>query len=296
LIQSSNVILGSNAFWIFVTTAFVVFPLTFFREISKLDKFSMLSSVLILLLIIHSLYYLIKDVGDSSGLDPDHELKLFDLDRWPVVISAFSVNCMAYNCHLNFFSCLESLERCTIKRAQMLGGVTIVVAFFLYNGFGLITYLDLKDKLGPGSALEFYNTSETFTKVTIAGVVLVLIISGPIVNWALRRSVNHLIYKDAPATPIRWIAIGAGASLLAAFLASTSDDVILFFDLVGGLLAPMLILLFPAIAYLKLVKDPPIVMKILAYATAAFTVVGAAACTYQAIDQIIAQFKPKANS
>ena len=40
LIRSSHPIIGSNAFWSFLVAAFLIFPLTIFRSISKLESFA----------------------------------------------------------------------------------------------------------------------------------------------------------------------------------------------------------------------------------------------------------------
>ena len=285
---TGNVVIGSNSFWIALVTAGVVFPLTIFRQISKLEKFAMLSTLFIVLLIVHSIYWFVKGYLNGDFDARKAQFVAFDFSRWKVVIAAFSVNSMAFNCHINLFACLENLKNCTVNRARLLGIITIAAAFFLYHVFGTFTYLYLFDDLSTHeSALEYYDHSDVFTIVTICGVILILVISSPIVCWAARNSLNMMIWKDKPMTNVRWVSIGAGICLVASFLASSSDNVLLFFDLVGGLFTPMIILLFPAVFFLRVCKEASAGMKALAYITAAFTIVGAAACTYQAIDEII---------
>ena len=285
---TGNVVIGSNSFWIALVTAAVVFPLTIFRQISKLEKFAMLSTLFIILLIVHSIYWFVKGYFNGDFDDRKSQFVAFDFTKWKVVIAAFSVNSMAFNCHINLFACLENLKHCTIKRARLLGIITVAAAFFLYHVFGSFTYLYLFDKLSTHeSALEYYEQSDVFTIVTICGVILILVISSPIVCWAARNSLNMMIWKDKPMTNVRWVSLGGGICLVASFLASSSDNVLLFFDLVGGLFTPMIILLFPAVFFLRICKEATVGMKALAYITAAFTIVGAAACTYQAIDEII---------
>jgi amino acid permease len=288
LVGSSHVIFGSNTFWIFLVVSCIVFPFTFFRSISGLDKLSILSSIFILLLISHSSYSL-GFHAISTGLSTDTDITFLDWTKWRIIIAAFGVNCMAFNCHINYFSCLEALTNCTVQRAHILGGLTILVAFLLYNVFGLTTYLDLGSKLGPGSALEYHDTSDLFTQITTFGVVVVLIGSSPMVNWALRISVDRLFFNDRPMSSLRWVLIGASTCFLAAVLASTSDDVVLFFDVVGGLLTPMLTLLCPALFYLKCRTDLAWWQKAVACLTAGFTVIGAGACTYHALGEIISE-------
>jgi RsiW-degrading membrane proteinase PrsW (M82 family) len=99
---------------------------------------------------------------------------------------------------------------------------------------------------------------------------------------------------DGEVTPLRWILTSGVTCFLAAALASTSDDVILFFDLVGGLIAPGFIMLFPAYAYLKCVPFPSPFMRVAAYALGIIAIVGTTACTYQAVEEIIGEIKKSA--
>ena len=111
-LSSKSVLLGSDTFWVFLITTFVVFPLTLFRHISKLEWFAVLSSVFIVILILHAMYYFFRDIKEFK--DKSSEFRWFSFTEWKVIISCFSVNCMAFNCHINLFSCLGQLENCTV--------------------------------------------------------------------------------------------------------------------------------------------------------------------------------------
>jgi amino acid permease len=286
--------------WIFLVVALIVFPLTFFRSIGKLDIISFFSTFFVCVLIIHALYELIRDIT-GHGI-PDYKwndqgtVKAFDFSdgRWKVLITAFGVNAMAYTCHINLFSVYDQLERPTVKRGRKLGLYVVIAAFILYNAFGLITYLDHSfDLYGSSNALELYFSKngdravDPFAVIATLGVVVLLIGSSPVVLWALRNSVHHIIWKDAPPTQVRWIVLGGVLVFGPAFLASLSDDIITYFDLVGGLVTPVVTFLFPGLFYLKVVKGGAPVMKYLAYQHLVFTVLGAGASTYQVIDQLI---------
>lgn len=285
LVGSSHPLIGSTAFWSFLASTFCVFPLTLFRSIAKLENFASISTFFICLLIIHAFYWLIKDVND--GYFDKTAPTAFNFNKYEVIISALSVNCMAFNCHLNLFSCLEHMNNCTLRRAHKLCGITVLVSFALYNLFGLFSYLDLRDKIGPGSSLEFYERPNWFTKLTIVGVVIVLIVSSPLVVWTARRGFNNLIWKDKPMTPLRWVCLGGGLVLLASLLASSSEDVIFFFDIVGGAFTPTIEFVFPAIFFLKIQRGAPKWKIILAGLVLVFSIISIAACLIQAVKQII---------
>jgi amino acid permease len=286
--------------WIFLVVAFIVFPLSFFRNIGKLDIVSFFSTFFVCVLIVHALYELIRDVT-GHGI-PGYEwnaggsIKAFEFSggRWKVLITAFGVNALAYTCHINLFSVYDQLERPTVIRGRKLGLYVVIAAFILYNAFRLITYLDHAfDLYGSSNALELYFTKtgsvDPFAVMATLGVVVLLIGSSPVVLWALRNSVHHIIWKDATPTQLRWIVLGGLLVFGPAFLASLSDDIITYFDLVGGLVTPVVTFLFPGLFYLKVVKDGRPVMRYLAYQHLVFTVLGASASTYQVIDQLVGQ-------
>lgn len=290
LIGSKHWLFGSNEFYIYATTAVIAFPLTIFKSISQLGNLSMLSTLFIFVLIAHACYWFIKDTV-QYGFDPRNELKVFNFKKINVIITALSVNSMAYNCHINLFSCLEHMEEPTVKRGKKFSFYVVLASFILYNMFGIFTYLDLFNTLGNGSSLEYYKGKHWFTILTICGVIVVLVISTPLVIWAARNSINMMIWKDKPMTNFRWIALGAGMCLLGSFLAATSDNVLLFFDVVGGLFTPTIIFFFPALFFIKLVKNAPISRRINAYFVAAFTLCAIMACTYESVREVIKTIK-----
>jgi amino acid permease len=290
IIDVKNVILGSNQFWIFFITSVIVFPMTILRRISALDSFSAIATLCLFTLIINAAYWLVKDVKEF-GFDPHHAFRLVDLSQWNVIISALAVNCMAFNCHINLFSCLEHLRNCTARRARITGGVTIIAVFMLYNMFGVVSYLDKFRELEKDSAIEHYDASDPMVIVATVGVIMVLLASGPLVCWGARNSLISMIWKDEKPSPLIWVSMGFGLCAVAALLAASSDDVILFFDLVGGIFCPVLVLLLPALFYLKCVKNRggPIQSKfwtVLAWVNMVATVISIGVCGYQAVAEI----------
>jgi len=282
-------ILGNHPFWIFVLAVTCVFPLVCLRSIKQLEKFAYLSSGCILLLIVHSIYWFFVGLHRHS-VDIPSKIVWF---KWsPILITCLSVNSMAYNCHMNLFPTLHHLERSTYKRSRSLIIWVMVGAFVLYNLYGVFTYLFLFDSIGKGSALEAYTEKSLFTTLTIGGIVFDLIISVPIVIWAARTSINDMFFGNEPTT-LRWVTMGALLTLGTAIFASVSDNVVLFFDVVGGLFTPSLIFLLPCLFYLYNQKGEPYWRIVVACAVSIFSIVATIACTYQAIDEVIDTYRKK---
>ena len=270
---------SKNWFWIMLVCIIFVLPLISIKSIKKLESWAVLSSFCIILLICHAAYWFIIHTI-RNGFDPNHKIKWFSFNE--IIIASFAVNSMAYNCHLNYFSTLEHLKQATVGRGRKLALYTASASFVLYNLFGLFTYLDFFDTLGPTSPLEYYKEKSIFTKIVIFGLIFLLILSVPIVVWAARKSINSMFFNDTEFTPIRWFTIGALISIFAALLASTSDNVLLFFHIVGGMFTPTIIFFMPSFFYIKNQRNEPKWRILIAWFIALFTIVAAALCTYRA--------------
>ena len=276
-------ILGNQAFWTMISACCFSIPFVCLKSIRYLEKLSVLSSFSIILLIAHALYWLIVHVKEN-GFDPQNQFTWFNFNS--AAITSLGVNSMAYNCHLNYFPALEAMKKPTVKRAKTLAGSTMLAAFLLYNVFGLITYLDLFN-IGKGSSLEYYDSSNIFTKIVLFGIIFMLVFSVPIALWAARNSINSAFFKDTEPTTLRWITIGAILAIASAGLGAISENVIVFFDIVGGIFTPLIVFLMPCVFYLKNEEGEPIWKKCIAYFISVFSIFAIGFSLYQAIVEII---------
>ena len=281
--ENDTGILGNHPFWIFIFAVCCIFPLVCLRSIKHLEHLSYLSSFCILLLIAHSIYWFC--IGcERNTIEIQEKFIWF---KWsPILITCLSVNSMAYNCHMNLFPTLEHQKNATYRTGIKLVAWVMILAFIMYNAFGIFTYIYLFDKIGNGSALEAYTEPNIFTTITTGGIVFVMILSVPIVIWAARTSINDMIWGDEPTTK-RWILLAAILTAGSAGLAATSDNVILFFDVVGGLFTPSLIFLLPSLFYLFNQKGEPFYRILIASFISVFTIIATVACTYQAVMEIV---------
>lgn len=280
----SNHPLNNNIFWIFMTTIFPIIPMVLIKDIGKLGFATYVSTVFIVLLITHAIYGLAKGIKEE-GFDPQHEISYFRFNS--VVISAFSVNAMAYNCIVNLFSTLEHLERPTLKRGKQLSWVSMICAFAIYNIFAYLTYFHFFDSIENRSAVEQYDSSDIFTKISIVGVAIILAISCPLVVWGARRSILSIIFKDKPYSDNWFYLIGIILTLSAAGIASLTENVLTYFHIVGGLFTSPLIFLIPNLFYLKGVPNKPIYRKVIAIIAMIVSVVAMVICPYKAIEGLV---------
>lgn len=265
-------------FWNFMVAVLLIFPLTLFKSLKPLEKWSGLALFFILVLTIHALYWLIygikKDGFKSS------KIEWFKANKQ--LITSFGVFSMAYDCHCNIFAALRGLPNPTIQRKLGMSIAVIVFSFCLYMAFGIFTYFHLFDDLGPDPPMMYYPISNWFTKITIIGVVLILVLGAPVVIFPIRNSFIHMIWKSDSGTLV-WVLVGAGITLLATICTFISSNVVFFFDLIGGIFTPGFVFTLPSIFYLKIVKNAHLALKILAVFTTIISIGASVAATYQVI-------------
>ena len=168
--------------------------------------------------------------------------------------------------------------------------LVVAVSFVLYNAFGVFSYLYLFDDIGSGAVVEYYDKSNWFTKVTIIGVILIIVLGAPMMVMPTRNCLINLFW----APPIRkedhrpvstwvWILLGAGITLSATALTAISSNIVFFFDLVGGLLTPGFVFTMPSVFYLMKVKGTRWWEKFFAGVVIVASVGATCVCTYQVI-------------
>lgn len=283
--------LSSYRFWTVLVSLTCAIPLVCLKSIHVLEKLSILCSVTTLLLIVHAFYWLIVHIK-VNGFDPQHKFCWFNFNH--AAITSFSINTMAYNCHLNFFSALEPMRKATVGRARKLARTTVISAFVLYNVYGIVTYLDLFDRI-RGSSLEYYYPGNIFTKVTLIGLIFMLVVSVPLILWAARFSLIHLIWKDEQTTTLKWILIGVVLSVVSTGLATISKNIIIFFEIVGGVFTPILIYFMPSVFYIKNQRYEPKWRIIVAWFIAFFTIVTICVSLYQTGYDVYREIKEKSD-
>lgn len=277
-------ILNTDTFWNFFTTMCFAFPMTIPKSVAKLEGIATIGFFMIIVLICHSVYWFIKDVN-KSGFDPNHQFQWMHWDLY-VFIPALGINAMSYNCIINLFPTLEHLRRCTVKRGMQLAAWIVVACFFLYAGFGIFTYLDKFDELKASSALELYPAHNPFTIIATISVVFILLVASPLVIWAARTSVDATFWKNKEMTTFRWVTLGFTLCLLSAGLAATSNNILIFFNIVGGLLIPVVTLLMPSLFFLRATPGRRWYRTLQACVSICFTIVAATACTWQTVLEI----------
>ena len=261
LLNSHKKPFNTDWFWVLILSVFFVLPLTIPKTLKKLEPFATLSTMCLIVLILNSLYWFIKDLV-SNGNHIASRIRYFVANR--ALISNLSINSMAYNCHVNLFSCLSQLKNCTVRRSKRMIAIAMGVCFLLYNSLGIFSYLFLGDKIEDNSILDYYDQNNTFTKIATICVVFVMIISAPLVLHACRNALNGMFFEELEPSTCRWITMGFILVILSATLVCSFGKVMVFFDIVGGLFVPCLLFLFPGLCYYRICQCSPLYKRIFA--------------------------------
>lgn len=267
------------AFWNFLCAIVLIYPLTIFKSLKHLESWSGIAVFFIFWLIVFSLYWLIKGIHDE-GFTPE-KIVYFKIGK--IFISTFGIMSMAYDCHCNIFQSLRILKDPYPYRGKLLSGLVVLISFILYNAFGIFAYLHLFDKLGAGAALEYYPLDNWFTKVTIFGVIVILILGGPMMVFPTRYAILDMLYGNKEVSTLTWNVTGALITLLATACACISNNIVFFFDLVGGLLTPGFVFTMPCVFYLKNVTEKRWYNIVICVIVIIISVAATIACTYNVV-------------
>ena len=270
-------------FLIFIPIVIIDIPLSMFKTINKLSYISFGSMTLVVVYIIHNIYYFSKSVHDN-GFDPQHQTKLFSFTN--LVITSIAIQGTSYNCHPNIFPTLEKLENNSRKRKMITMVIVAICAFAIYTSSGLFGYFTLFDAVLDPVAISYYPSGQTFTLVTEGLYTLLLALSVPLIFWSCRLSFNEIFFRS-PFTTLRWNIIGISIVLLSGVIAVTVKAINTVFSIIGGVFSPLIVYLLPTVYYLRICKQRPFVLTFLAYFLFVFGIFTIVISLYNTINDMI---------
>lgn len=269
---------------IFLTIIVVNFPLSCLRSISALSYVTFCSMILIVIYIIHNIFYFSKKIEEEHSFDPQNQLKLFDFSR--LLISAISIQSSSYTCHPNIFPTLIKLNDKSSKNQFFVLTIVAFLAFIIYMVAGIFGYLTLFDSIQGAVSISYYPKDQVFTKVIQFLYFVLLTLSLPLIHWSVRIGINELFFKT-DFTKLRWILIGFGILVFSALIAILVTSISTIFNFIGGITSPFLIYIFPGAYYIKLCSDEQKWKIYLAYFMIFLGVLFIILCLYDSIASLL---------
>ena len=268
----------------FVLQCVFLIPLVLLKSISALSFVSFVSTCLVLLYIIHSIFYFGVYLHDH-GFNPDNQLKIFSFDL-KKVIPALSIQSTSYTCHPNIFPTLEKLKNPSQSRMNLTMFFVTAIATILYSICGIFPYLTLFDKIEDPVVLNYYEKGQVFTIVIKACYGVLLILTVPLLLFTFRLSFNQLAFKS-DFTSLRWYIIGVVSVLVSCLIAVTVEEIKVMFNFVGGVNAPLLVYILPSLYYLRICKNTSKIKEIFCYISIVVGLAFIAICLYDSISSLI---------
>ncbi|KAG7563097.1 hypothetical protein FFLO_01405 [Filobasidium floriforme] len=226
----------------------VAYPLSLYRDISKLAKASSLA-VLSMLVIVLSVVI--------RGPQVDPELKgsrahVFTVIG-PKVFEAIGVISFAYVCHHNSMLIYGSLERPTLDRFSAVTHISTLTSLICCLILSISGYLVFTDKT-QGNILNCFDEDDAVINVARLCFGLNMFTTLPLEVFVCREVIENLL--ERPFNYTRHWLVTTGLVFSAMLVSMTTCDLGIVLELTGGLSATALAFLFPAACYYSLLSEP----------------------------------------
>ncbi|XP_052581171.1 putative sodium-coupled neutral amino acid transporter 11 isoform X1 [Peromyscus californicus insignis] len=235
-------------FIIVVSTVTLTLPLSLYRDIAKLGKISLISTILTILIL-----GIVMTRAVSLGPNiPKTE------DAWvfakPNAIQAIGVMSFAFICHHNCFLVYGSLQEPTVAKWCRVIHTSILVSVFICVLFATCGYLTFTG-FTQGDLFENYCRSDDLVTFGRFCYGITVILTYPIECFVTREVIANVFFGGNPSSVFHIIL--TVVIITAAMLVSLLIDCLgIVLELNGALCAAPLIFIIPSACYLKLSEEP----------------------------------------
>ncbi|XP_036900461.1 putative sodium-coupled neutral amino acid transporter 11 isoform X4 [Sturnira hondurensis] len=246
-VDPENLLVGRHFIIVFSTVVFTL-PLSLYRDIARLGKISLISTVLTTLI----LGIVTARVISLGPYIPKSE------DAWvfakPSAIQALGVMSFAFICHHNCFLVYGSLEEATVAKWSRIIHLSTLVSVFICILFATCGYLTFTG-FTQGDLFENYCRSDdlvTFGRFCYGATV---VLTYPIECFVTREVVANVFF-GGNLSPVFHIIVTVVIITTATLVSLLIDCLGIVLELNGVLCAAPLIFIIPSACYLKLSEEP----------------------------------------
>ncbi|XP_024435678.2 putative sodium-coupled neutral amino acid transporter 11 isoform X3 [Desmodus rotundus] len=246
-VDTENLLIGRHFIIVFSTVVFTL-PLSLYRDIAKLGKISLISTVLTTLIL-----GIVTARAISLGpYIPKSE------DAWvfakPSAIQAIGVMSFAFICHHNCFLVYGSLEEPTVAKWSRIIHLSTLVSIFICILFATCGYLTFTG-FTQGDLFENYCRNDdlvTFGRFCYGATV---VLTYPMECFVTREVVANVFF-GGNLSPVFHVIVTVIIITTATFVSLLIDCLGIVLELNGVLCAAPLIFIIPSACYLKLSEEP----------------------------------------
>ncbi|XP_073663733.1 putative sodium-coupled neutral amino acid transporter 11 isoform X4 [Tursiops truncatus] len=246
-VDPENLLIGHHFIIVLSTVAFTL-PLSLYRDIAKLGKISLISTVLTTLI----LGIVMARVVSLGPHIPKTE------DAWifakPNAIQAVGVMSFAFICHHNCFLVYGSLEEPTVAKWSRIIHVSTLISVFISILFATCGYLTFTGYT-QGDLFENYCRNDDLVTFGRFCYGVTVILTYPIECFVTREVIANVFFGGTLSSVLH-IIITVVIITVATLVSLLIDCLGIVLELNGVLCAAPLIFIIPSACYLKLSEEP----------------------------------------
>ncbi|CAO3638954.1 unnamed protein product [Mucor hiemalis] len=239
-------IFGDRRLCISFFTLFVSYPLSLYRDISKLAKTSALALVAILVIII---------AVAIEGPQQSKEIRGSDENRFNVIndeiFQAIAVISFAFVCHHNSFLIFGSLKQPSLNRFAKVTHWSMAIAFFTCFALAVCGYVVFTDKT-VGNILNNFPSDNTLINIARLAFGLNMFTTIPLEAFVCREVLETFYWPSAPFDKTRHFLITTILILITLTISLLTCNLGIVLELTGGFSATVLAFVLPPMCFLKL--------------------------------------------
>ncbi|GAN08377.1 transmembrane amino acid transporter family protein [Mucor ambiguus] len=239
-------IFGDRRLCISFFTLFVSYPLSLYRDISKLAKTSALALIAIIVIIVSVAVEGPRTPTDIRG--SSDVMFNFINDE---VFQAIAVISFAFVCHHNSFLIFGSLKQPSLNRFAVVTHWSMGIAFFTCFALAVSGYLVFTDKT-VGNILNNFPSDNTFINIARLAFGLNMFTTIPLEAFVCREVLETFYWPSAPFDKTRHFFITTALILITLTISLLTCNLGIVLELTGGFSATVLAFVLPPLCFLKL--------------------------------------------
>eukprot|EP00002_Diphylleia_rotans_P040267 TRINITY_DN9501_c0_g1_i1.p1 TRINITY_DN9501_c0_g1~~TRINITY_DN9501_c0_g1_i1.p1 ORF type:complete len:430 (-),score=78.58 TRINITY_DN9501_c0_g1_i1:242-1531(-) len=242
-------ILTERIFVIYAVMWLIIFPMCLFPKLDFLKYTSALAIVCATCIPIVLGYNYSEGTDESS----EYDVVYFNLD-WDIFL-AMPLITASFSAHFNSVRIFKELKDSRPEVMSKIVRWSIFFTLVIYCSSATLGYLSFRDDT-ESDVLENLDSGKVYVAITKIAIILLLVFSYPVIQFACRSSLSNLIFKQNVAT------LGKRAFLSALIVAVTSTlaylvpDIAVVFSFSASTAAVCVIWLIPAASYIKIHPEP----------------------------------------
>ena len=249
--QTSSLLILNRNFIIAVTSVTFLLPLSLYRNISRLARASLASSLSIVFIIIS---VFIRHFTLAPALS--NTSRSIDLFNWSGVPKAAGLMVFSYTCHHNSLLLYCSMKEKTEQAWAQVTHLSISVVFISVVLLGVVGYLTFTENT-QGDLLENYCYDDTLMNISRILFAITILLTGPIECFVSREVLTNIFWSDSFSFSLLYhTVITTSLVITAAIISLLTDCLGSVMELIGLYTGVPLAFIFPPLCHIFLKPGP----------------------------------------